>query len=173
LKLVKINIEALIETISFEDDDLGKSFLDTITGEVIYIPTEVSLALESGTLKDDTFDNWLKEFARIAILISEDEVNRYLSTPHIDEEFYIKSMNKYVDKVIVNSDLKLELHNALESAEPIKKFKHILMDKENAPDVSEADACATNEWYKYEDKCIEELIREWLKSNNIEIKYLN
>ena len=173
MNLLEINIKSLLETISFEDDNLGKSFLDTITGEVIYIPTEVSLALESGTLKDDTFDNWLKEFACTALLISNDEVNRYLSTPHIDEDFYLKSMKKYVEKISNNTDLKLELHNALNSDEPIKKFKYVLMDKENAPDASELDACATKEWYKYEDSCIEEFIIEWLKSNDIEVKYLN
>ena len=161
-------MEALIETISHVDDNLGKSFLDVVTGEVIYIPTEVSLALENGTLKEDTFDNWLKEFVSVAILISDDEVNRYLSTPLMDESFYIKAMKEYVNKISSNSDLKLELQKALESAEPIKKFKHILMDKQNETDTCEADA-----WYEYEDSRIDEFVRAWLKSNNIELKYLN
>ena len=163
LNLVEINMEALIETISHVDDNLGKSFLDSITGEVIYIPTEVSLALENGTLKEDSFDNWLKEFVNVAILISDDEANRYLSTPLIYEDFYINAMKKYVNKIISNSDLKLELHKALNSKEPIKKFKNVLMDKENG----------TNEWYKYEDSCIDEFVRDWLKSNGIELKYLH
>ena len=163
MNLVEINMEALIETISHVDDNLGKSFLDTITGEVIYIPTEVSLALENGNLKENTFDEWLKEFVSTAILISEDDVNRYLSTPLIDEDFYISAMKKYVNSVISNSDLKLELKKALISKEPIKSFKHILMDKPNA----------TDEWYEYEDKCIEEFVRAWLKSIGIELKYLN
>ncbi len=166
-------MEALIETISHVDDNLGKSYLDSLTGEVIYIPTEVSLALEKGTLKEDTFDNWLKEFVNIAILINEDKENRYLITPLIDEEFYIKSMKEYVKSKISNSDLKLELTQALKGEEPIKKFKHILMDKQNTMDVSEDDECTTNAWYKYEDKCIKEFVIEWLKSNNIELKYLN
>lgn len=163
LNTVDIDIEALIETISNEDDNLGKSFLDTYTGEVIYIPTEVSLALEKGTLKDDTFDNWLKEFVNVAILISEDMVNRYLSTPLIDEDFYISAMKKYVNSIINNLDLKQELQKALNSKEPIKKFKHVLMDKENK----------TEEWYKYEDNCINEFVIEWLRLNSIELKYLN
>ena len=163
MNTVDIDMEALIETISHEDDNLGKSFLDTYTGEVIYIPTEVSLALEKGTLKDDTFDNWLKEFVNVAILISEDTVNRYLSTPLIDEDFYISAMKKYVNSIINNLDLKQELQKALNSKEPIKKFKHILMDKENK----------TEEWYKYEDNCINEFVIEWLKLNGIELKYLN
>ncbi len=160
---INIDMEALIETISHEDDNLGKSFLDTHTGEVIYIPTEVSKALENETLKDEVFDNWLKEFVSVAILISEDEVNRYLSTPLIDEEFYIRAMNNYVDSKIINSDLKQELHTALNSKEPVKKFKHVLMDKENK----------TEQWYKYEDNCINEFVTEWLKSKGIELKYLN
>ncbi|MBU3090974.1 UPF0158 family protein [Clostridium sp. CF011] len=163
MNLVEINMEALIETISHVDDNLGKSFLDTTTGEVIYIPTEVSVALENGTLKEDTFDKWLKEFVITAILISEDEVNRYLSTPLIDEDFYISAMKKYVNSIISNSDLKLELKRALISEEPIKSFKHILMDKPNA----------TDGWYEYEDKCIEEFVRTWLMSIGIELKYLN
>lgn len=163
LNLVDIDMEALIETISHEDDNLGKSFLDTHTGEVIYIPTEVSTALENGTLNDVVFDTWLKEFVSVAILISEDEVNRYLSTPLIDEDFYISAMQEYVKSVISNSDLKQELHKALNSKEPVKKFKHVLMDKENK----------TEEWYKYEDNCINEFVRAWLKSNGIEQKYLN
>src|SRR5660397_137014 len=124
-------MEALIETISNEDDNLGKSFLDTYTGEVIYIPTEVSSALEKGTLKDGIFDNWLKEFVNLAILISEDQVSRYLSTPLLDDDFYIRTMQKYVKDTIRDSDLKGELNKALNSKEPIKKFKHVLMDKQD------------------------------------------
>jgi hypothetical protein len=166
LNLVQIDMEALIETISHVDDNLGKSFLDAVTGEVIYIPTEVSLALDNGTLKEDTFDGWLKEFVSIAILISEDQASRYLSTPLIEESFYIKAMNEYVDKMSSDSDLKKELKMALESAEPVKKFKHILMDKEN-------EMNSSDEWYKYEDSCIDEFVRAWLKLNNIGLKYLN
>ncbi|MFT5874388.1 MAG: hypothetical protein ACI8WT_003349 [Clostridium sp.] len=168
MNLVEINMEALIETISNVDDNLGKSFLDVITGEVIYIPTEVSLALENGTLKEKVFDNWLKEFARTAILISEDEANRYLRTPLIEEQFYISAMTDYVNGITRNSDLKLELQKALNKDEPIKSFKHVLMDKQN-----ETDGCETEEWYKYEDNCIKGFVCEWLKSNGIELKYLN
>jgi len=163
LKLIEINMEALIETISHLDDNLGKSFLDTITGEVLYIPTEVSAALENGTLKENDFDSWLKEFVNVAMLICDDEVNRYLSTPLIDEAFYIKAMEEYTNKMVNNTDLKLELKKALNSEEPIKKFKHVLMDNQNG----------TDEWYKYEDSCINEFIISWLKSNDIEQKYLN
>lgn len=163
MNTVDIDMQALIETISHEDDNLGKSFLDAHTGEVIYIPTEVSTALENGNLKDQVFDTWLREFVMVAILISEDEVNRYLTTPLVDENFYISAMNKYVNNIVSNSDLKQELHKALNSKDPIKKFKHVLMDKENK----------TEEWYKYEDSCINEFVREWLKSNGIELKYLN
>ena len=178
LNLVQVDMEALIETISHVDDNLGKSYLDAVTGEVIYIPTEVSLALEKGTLKENTFDNWLKEFVDKAILINDDEVNRYLSTPLIDEKFYIKAMKKYVKSVISDSDLKLELNEALNSKEPIKRFKHILMDKQNeiesvASNSCEADEFTTNKWYKYEDYCINEFVKEWLKSNGIEVKFLN
>lgn len=178
MNLVEVDMEALIETISHVDDNLGKSYLDAVTGEVIYLPTEVSLALESGTLKENTFDNWLKEFVDIAILINDDEVNRYLSTPLIDEDFYIKAMKKYVKSVISDSELKLELNEALKSTEPIKRFKHILIDKQNETDTGAtnstvADECTTKEWYKYEDQCINEFVREWLKLNGIELKYLN
>lgn len=156
-------MEALIETISVEDDNLGKSFLDTNTGEIIYIPTEVSLSLDNGTLKEDIFDEWLQEFVSIAILISEDEVNRYISTPLIDEDFYINAMKEYVKGIIDDLELKTELHKALNSKEPIKSFKHVLMDRQGKID----------EWYKYEDECIDEFVRNWLKSYGIEIKYLN
>lgn len=164
---VDIDMEALIETISNEDDNLGKSFLDTHTGEVIYIPTEVSSALEKGTLKDDTFDNWLKEFVSVAILISEDQACRYLSTPIIGDDFYINIMQKYV-KGMIDSDLKLELNKALNSNEPIKKFKHVLMDIQD-----KTTGCETEEWYEYEDDCIKEFVTAWINSNGIEIKYLN
>jgi hypothetical protein len=150
-------MEALMETISSQDDDLGKSFLDTHTGEAIYIPTEVCLALENGTLKEDTFDNWLDEFVRVAILISQDEINRYISTPIMDEDFYVNAMRVYVNSTTHNSDLQLELNTALNSEEPIKSFKHILMDMENELD----------KWYLYEDKCLDEYVKSWLKLNNI------
>ncbi|MGH4118549.1 UPF0158 family protein [Clostridium sp.] len=162
MKLLSINMKAFIETISSVDDDLGKSFLDTHTGEAIYIPSEVCLALENETLKEDTFDTWLKEFVSVAILISEDEDNRYIKTPIIDDDFYIGKMKIYAN-LISDLDLKVEVQKALNSGEPIKRFKHILMDKE-----SEID-----KWYKYEDNCVYEFVIAWLKSNAIELKYLN
>lgn len=163
MKLLDINMESLIETISSVDDDLGKSFLDTDTGEAIYIPSEVCLSLENETLKEDIFDNWLKEFVRVAILISEDEDNRYISTPVINDEFYIGKMKKYVNSLISDPDLKVELKKALNSGEPIKRFKHLLMDKQGEID----------KWYKYEDNSVYEFVIAWLKSNSIELKYLN
>lgn len=156
-------MEALMETISLEDEELGKSFLDTHTGEVIYIPTEVSLALENKTLNEDDFDAWLQEFVNIAILISKDEINRYMSIPTIDEAFYVGNMERYANDIIDNSELKLELHKALNSTQPIKEFKHVLLEKQDEID----------HWYKYEDKCLEEFVIAWLKSNGIEVKYLN
>jgi hypothetical protein len=150
-------MEALMETVSLRGDDLGKNFLDTHTGEAIYIPTEVCLALEDGTLEEHTFDNWLDEFVSLAVLISQDEINRYISTPIIDEDFYINAMKVYVNSTMDNSDLKLELNTALNSEEPIKNFKHILMDMD-----SELD-----KWYLYEDKCLDEYVKSWLKLNNI------
>jgi hypothetical protein len=163
LNLLDINMEALIETISLGDEELGKSFLDTYTGEVIYIPTEVRLDLENQTLKESSVDDWLQEFVNVAILISKDEVNRYVPTPTIDEAFYIRNMEEYANSVIDNSDLKLELHKALNSGEPIKGFKHVLLDKQDEID----------HWYKYEDKCLEQFVIEWLKLSSIEVKYLN
>jgi hypothetical protein len=162
LKLLSINMEALIETISSVDDDLGKSFLDTDTGEAIYIPSEVCLALENETLKEDTFDNWLKEFVSVAILISEDVENRYIRTPVINDDYYIGKMKIYTD-LISDPDLKVELQKALNSDEPIKRFKHLLMDKQGEID----------KWYKYEDNSVYEFVIAWLKSNAIELKYLN
>jgi hypothetical protein len=163
LNLLEINMKALMETISLEDEELGKSFVDTQTGEVIYIPTEVSLALQNETLKESAFDAWLQEFVNVAILISEDEVNRYVPTPTIDETFYIRNMEAYVNSVIDDSDLKLELHKALKGGQPIKEFKHVLLDKQDEID----------RWYKYEDKCLEEFVIGWLKLRGIEVKYLN
>ena len=163
MKLLDINMESLIETISSVDDDLGKSFLDTDTGEAIYIPSEVCLSLENETLKEDIFDNWLKEFVRVAILISEDEDNRYISTPFINDEFYIGKMKKYANSLISDPDLKVELKKVLNSGEPIKRFKHLLMDKQGEID----------KWYKYEDNSVYEFVIAWLKSNSIELKYLN
>lgn len=160
MKLLDINMEELIETISSVDDDLGKSFLDTHTGEAIYIPSAVCLSLENKTLKEDTFDDWLQEFVEIAILINEDEVNRYLSTPVMNEEFYINAMKEYTNSIISNPNLKLELNRALNGEEPIKNFKHTLMDKENEID----------KWYLYEDKCVEEYILQWLQLNELQLK---
>jgi hypothetical protein len=162
LKLLSINMEALIETISSVDDDLGKSFLDTDTGEAIYIPSEVCLALENETLKEDTFDNWLKEFVSVAILIGEDVENRYIRTPVINDDYYIGKMKIYTD-LISDPDLKVELQKALNSDEPIKRFKHLLMDKQGEID----------KWYKYEDNSVYEFVIAWLKSNAIKLKYLN
>jgi hypothetical protein len=69
----------------------------------------------------------------------------------------VNAMRVYVNSTTHNSDLQLELNTALNSEEPIKSFKHILMDMENELD----------KWYLYEDKCLDEYVKSWLKLNNI------
>jgi hypothetical protein len=154
---IKLNMEELLEAVSQQEDNLGENFLDTCTGEVIYIPTEVAQASKNGTLKEESFDSWLEEFVTLAILIKGDKVNRYLRVPTISDDFYIDTMHQYTNTIINNADLVLELHNALKSKEPIKSFKYLLMDGKGDID----------EWYKYEDKCVEEFIKAWLKVNKV------
>jgi hypothetical protein len=154
-------MEELLEAVSQQEDNLGENFLDTSTGEVIYIPTEVALASKNGTLKEENFDEWLEEFVTLAILIKEDKINRYLRVPTISEDFYKDIMHQYANNIINNADLKLKLQNALNSDESIKSFKYLLMDdKEQMGGENELD-----EWYKYEDKCVEEYIKKWIKLN--------
>ena len=158
---IKLNMEELLEAVSLQEDDLGENFLDTHNGQVIYIPTEVALASKNGTLKDEKFDEWLEEFVTLAILIKGDKVNRYLRVPTISDNFYLDIMHQYTNTVINNDTLKLKLNNALSSKEPIKNFKHLLMDgKDQTDEKNEID-----QWYKYEDKCVEEYIKKWVKLN--------
>jgi len=152
-------MEELLEAVSQQEDNLGENFLDTSTGEVIYIPTEVALASKNGTLKEEKFDEWLEEFVALALLIKADKINRYLRVPTISDDFYKDIMHRYANTISNNADLKLRLQSVLNGDEAIKGFKHLLMDdKDQLGEESELD-----KWYKYEDKCVEEYINKWIK----------
>lgn len=164
---IKVSIEELLDAVSQQEDDLGENFLDTSTGAVIYIPTEVALASKNGTLKEENFDEWLEEFVTLAILIKEDKTNRYLRVPTISDDFYKDIMHQYANKIISNDELKLKLENALNNDESIKSFKHVLMDDKEQIGAENA----LDNWYKYEDKCIEAYIKQWIKINNSNLTY--
>ena len=154
-------MEELLEAVSQQEDNLGENFLDISTGEVIYIPTEVAIASKNATLKEENFDEWLQEFVSLAMLIKADKINRYLRVPTISDDFYKDIMHQYANTIINNADLKLRLQSSLNSDEAIKGFKHLLMDeKEQMGEENELD-----KWYKYEDKCVEEYIKKWIKLN--------
>jgi hypothetical protein len=154
-------MDELLEAVSQQEDDLGENFLDTRSGEVIYIPTEVAIASKNGTLKEENFDEWLEEFVALAILIKEDKINRYLRVPTISENFYKDIMHQYANNIINNADLKLRLQSALNSEESIKSFKYLLMDEKEQP----GGENELEKWYKYEDECVKEYIKKWVKLN--------
>lgn len=155
MKKLNIDMNAILEALQLDDDEMGKSYLDSDNGEVIYIPMDVSRDLENGNLQED-YPDWMKDSVEYALMIEEDINNRFLSIPQLESEYIYKCMIKYTYEFIKNENLKDKLIKALNGSKPMRKFKQILMDEDDV-----------DKWYDQEEIYILEYIKNWLELNEI------
>lgn len=159
--MIKLNIdlELLIQSFSFNEDDLGKEYLDVYTGDIINIPSEVKQVVEGRNPESD-LDDWQKELLDEAYTISKDESNRYIIIPSIEDSFLYNVMLNFSNEKISSSDLRGELIKSLNVSKSIRDFKNILFKHPQNLD----------DWHEYEEEKLREYATNWLIGRGIELE---
>ena len=155
---IEIDLDELVLSFGFDDEELAKEYFDRETGNIINIPRTVMKVAE-GDKEEEDLDDWEKELLEDAEAILEDMEDRYLAIPSIESSYFYRAMQSFAEEVQDNN-IKNELLKALNLSNPMRQFKTAIskyMEVQNL-------------WYDYEDNKAKEYVIEWLEKNNIQFK---
>jgi|SRR5882672_6887532 len=148
---VPVKLKDIIEGLEFLTDE-GSSYLNTTTGEVVYVTTEELRAAEEEQPLED-FPAWQHDALRIARDIVE--TDHYLPLPdrfEINEYHVMERFCLSVD----NDDLRDDLCDAIRGRGAFRRFK----DKVQVYGMAE-------EWYRYRDNALREMAMAWCEAHGI------
>lgn len=153
MRKIHIDLELLVQSFTFDDEGLGKEYLNTNNGDIINIPDDIEKVV-LGELSEDNLPDWKKDLLEDAYIIGADVENRYVLIPKLETNFSNEDIKYFILKNISDSNLSATLFKTLEDDNPIKSFKYALS---NYPQILDA-------WYDYEDSKRIEQANEWLKN---------
>lgn len=153
-----VDLDLLLESFTLEKEGVCREYLDTITGEIINIPLEVSKAIKND-IDVEELEAWQKFLLEDAKAIDEDNEGRFLIIPTIKSEFNDKLMSDFINNEIKNTKLKESFIKVLEQKNPIKAFRSELYNNPSLLDP----------WHDYEEQKLKEYIKDWLLTFDIKI----
>lgn len=159
MKKLNIDLELLVQSFSFNEYDLGKEYLDTHTGDIVNIPSELN-SVVLGEKEEEDLESWQKDLLKEAYAINNDIEQRYILISNIEESYFHDIMIKYSREEVFSECLRDKLLDALESNQPARNFKNIIFSHEE-----EAD-----KWHDYEDEKAKEYAVNWLSEIGIEVE---
>ncbi|MCB2286096.1 UPF0158 family protein [Clostridium algidicarnis] len=159
MKELNIDLDLLLESFSINEDDLGKEYLDTNTGEVINIPSELE-GIAKGSFEESKLEEWQKELLEEAFKIKKDNNGRYIIIPTISEDYINNVMISFVNENMVSKDIEDKLKEALSGNSAFRSFKSVLFENHHELD----------KWHEYEEHKLKDYVISWLFNNNILIR---
>jgi hypothetical protein len=148
----QVKLKDLIEGLEFLTEE-GSSYLNTTTGEVVYVTTEELQAAEEEQPLED-FPEWQHDALRIARDIVETE--HYLPLPDRFEINEYQIMERFCLSVD-NEDLRDDLCDALRGRGAFRRFK----DRIQAHGIAEA-------WFRYRDAALREIAMAWCEAHGLQ-----
>ena len=159
MKKLKVDLEIIsnaMEDVARVDMEY---YLDKETGEVIFIPEEVSRYVEE---EDENLrkalPDWQKEGVKLAQEILLNKPVRYINIPEGAPCNGYDLMVEFAEKV-EDELLREKLSIALDGKGAFRRFKNVIADY---PDYRE-------KWFKFRDERINKKVIEWLNSIGIEL----
>jgi hypothetical protein len=156
---IKIDLNELVISFGFDDEELATEYLDREAGYIINIPRRV-MKVAGGELDESDLDDWEKELLIDAKTILEDMKDRYLVIPTIESQYFYEAMKSFVEEIIKDTKIKEEAFNALTLGNPMRQFKNAISNYEEIQSL----------WYDYEDRKSKEYAVKWLQDNNIQFE---
>ena len=148
---VPVKLKDIIEGLEFLTDE-GSSYLNTTTGEVVYVTTEEFRAAEEDAPLED-FPAWQHEAIRIAGEILE--TDHYLLLPDRFEINEYRMMERFCLSVD-DEDIRDDLCDAIRGRGAFRRFK----DRMQLYGMAE-------EWYQYRDAALREIAMAWCEAHGL------
>ncbi len=144
LKKIRIVVD-LIEIVDAMEShgygDESMSYVDTETGEVEYVTSEILRLVESGGQKvADALPDWQQSEIDIAKMILNND-NRFVLIPRLESSVGFKFMENFIDE-LENENITRCLVQALRRSRPFRGFKDVLSDYPETLD----------QWYEFKNK---------------------
>ena len=158
MKKLKVDLEMIANAMEDVARVDMEYYLDKETGEIIFIPEEVSRYVEEEdeNLREELPD-WQKEGVKLAQEILLKKPDRYIYIPEGPPCNGYDLMVEFAEKV--EDELLMEkLSIALDGKGAFRRFKNIIADY---PDYRE-------KWFKFRDERINKKVIEWINSIGIE-----
>lgn len=156
MKKLNIDLDLLFQSFSFEDEGLCKEYLDTDTGELLNISSEVSRVI-NGQASEESLEDWEKEILKDAYAVAEDNSNRYILIPKIKSSYFETFIEEFINVRVSSELLQRRLRKALGEINIMRNFKNVLSDYPEELDI----------WYDFEEEKGKEYVVDWLRERGI------
>jgi len=157
LRRLNIDFEALARAMARQGSDEYDYYLDTHTGRVMRISTEVWNALEEGEIIARSLNAWQQEELHEAQAVFSDSQGRYLPIPEGMEWEVEEVMPDFIDTVR-DADLRSRLTSAMEGRNAVRRFRDVLA---HYPDEQQR-------WAVLQQQSQQEHAAQWLEDEGIE-----
>ena len=146
-----VKLTAIIEGMDFQSEE-GRSYLNTATGEVVYITDEKLRAAEEDAPLDD-FPAWQHDAIRIVREMLK--TDHYLALPSRFDIHEYRIMERFC-LAVDDEDMRDDLCNAIRGRGAFRRFKDMMQ----AYGMTEA-------WYRYRDAALWEMALAWCDEQGI------
>jgi len=155
-KKVAVKLDDLINEIEFQMVETD-TYINTRTGEVITLSKEEMRAAEDEEPLEK-YPDWQRENIEQAIKIIEDEDEVYLYFTLRNEYHEYEIIEEFIG-TLNEAEVREELFGAIQGRGAFRRFKD---------GISEHDL--EKQWYEFKEKKIKELVIEWCKVMDLEMK---
>lgn len=125
LRRLHIDFESLAGAMGKQDRDQYDYYLDTTTGQVVRVSTEVWNVLEEGHTIAGSLQGWQQEELREAREVFGDTQGRYVPIPERPSWEVEDLMADFVD-AITDKELQKRLAAILEGRDAVRRFRDVL-----------------------------------------------
>jgi len=160
MKSLKIDLGDLIHPMQDQSRDINEYYLDTQTGEVIWVDRFLFDQIKAGKEPDmELVPDWQQKQLEAMRAIFEDTEERYQRVPEVWSDKAYEIMVNFI-RTVRNHRIADALWNAIEGRKPFRRFKDTL---HRYPEL-------LNTWYRFEEEAYKEIAKEWLDSLGIEVR---
>lgn len=157
LRRLNIDFEALARAMATQGSDENDYYLDTHTGRVMRISTDVWNALEEGETIAGSLNTWQQEELHEAQAVFSDTQGRYLPIPE-DPEWAVEEIMSDFVETVYDAALRNKLTSAMEGRNAVRRFKDVLA---HYPDEQQR-------WTALQQQSQQEHAAQWLQDEGIE-----
>lgn len=159
MKRIPIDLTELAALMS-ESFDENRVFLDTDTGEIVLLPSELIDPLlddEDDELNEDDLPDWEVEMLPVARAVAADDAGRYVGLPEPDPGEDAAIMRSFAAS-LKDAALRERLLDAVSGPHPFRRFRQII---DTAPE-------QRDKYLEFKGEEYLRLAREWLNDLGIE-----